>query len=515
MAKTIGIARATKAAVKENDREAVKKLALDSFQNFQAKFGMQTDNMMASGTYGFNPVTINRTLLEWIHRGSWIGGLAVDVVADDMTRAGIEINSTMDPDDVEQIQGALNELGVWEALNDNSKWARLYGGSVAVHLIDGQNFMTPLNPDRIGKGMYRGMLVLDRWQLEASTEVVADYGPNMGMPLYYTVSNNAPGLRGQKIHYSRLIRQDGIRLPYQQRLTLNMWGLSVIERLYDRLIAFDSATFGMAQTVFKSYLRTMSIDGMRDNISTGGTPGQPNSMVDGLVRYMQMVAHFQSLEGITLIDAADKLEVSTHGDFSGLGEAILQLAQQVSGALQIPLVRLLGQSPAGLNSTGESDLRTYYDGINQQQNRYLKLGMLTTIRMIGRSIGVSIPSGFNFKFRPLWQLTEKDKADVAKVTTDTVSAALADGLVSQQTAMKELRQSSQITGIWTNISNEDIEAADSEIPDPSEMGAEPLLPEPDGTNENGDPDGAVAGAPKESTGATPNTRRNLKVVEGA
>ena len=35
------------------------------------------------------------------------------------------------------------------------------------------------------------------------------------------------------------------------------------------------------------------------------------------------------------------------------------LPSSSSGALQIPLVRLMGQSPAGLNSAGESDLRTY------------------------------------------------------------------------------------------------------------------------------------------------------------
>ena len=43
------------------------------------------------------------------------------------------------------------------------------------------------------------------------------------IPKYYTVSGQAPGLRGKKVHYSRCIRLEGIRLPYWQRLTENLW----------------------------------------------------------------------------------------------------------------------------------------------------------------------------------------------------------------------------------------------------------------------------------------------------
>ena len=69
-------------AAKESTTKTV-----DSFVNFSANIGVGTDNIMSGGTYGFNPITRNRTLLEWIHRGSWIGGLAVNIIADDMLRA--------------------------------------------------------------------------------------------------------------------------------------------------------------------------------------------------------------------------------------------------------------------------------------------------------------------------------------------------------------------------------------------------------------------------------------------
>src|ERR1700694_3881990 len=64
----------------------------DSFQNFAAKVGIGTDNQSSASTYGFNPISRNRGLLEWMYRGSWICGKVVDCPADDMTRAGIEMS---------------------------------------------------------------------------------------------------------------------------------------------------------------------------------------------------------------------------------------------------------------------------------------------------------------------------------------------------------------------------------------------------------------------------------------
>jgi len=75
-------------------------------------------------------------------------------------------------------------------------------------------------------------------------DLVTDYGPNLGLPKFYRVTAMAPALINQKIHYSRVIRFDGIKMPYWQRVMENLWGISVLERMYDRMIAFDSATTG-------------------------------------------------------------------------------------------------------------------------------------------------------------------------------------------------------------------------------------------------------------------------------
>lgn len=138
--------------------------------------------------------------------------------------------------------------------------------------------------------------------------------------------------------------------------------------------------------------------------------------------------------------------------------------------MQIPLTRLFGQSPAGFSS-GDSDLRTYYDGINSQQNKNLNVGVTTIYRAIAASLGIELPDGFKIKFKSLWQLTEEQKTNIAEGTTRAVLAAEDNGTITRQTALKELRQSSQHTGIFSNITDEEIADAENE-PAPS---AEELL----------------------------------------
>ncbi len=378
----------------------------DSFQNFQAQLGYGTNNVTNSSTYGFNPVTRNRTLLEWAYRG--VVGLRRGRgcgVAEDMTRAGIEIMSGMKSNMIEKLQKGMQDLGIWPRIQDTVKWGRLYGGACGVMMIDGQLASVPLRPDRVGLGAFKGMVVLDRWMLTPSlNDIVTEPGPDAGMPRYYTAIQSAPVYPGQKIHYSRVMRIDGVELPYFQKLTENQWSISILERLYDRLLAYDSTTTGAAQLIYKAHIRTMSIENLRELIAMGGKSFQ------AVIKQIEMIRLLQVNEGITLLDATDKFEAHQYA-FSGLGDMLLQFAQQVAGALQIPLVRLLGQAPAGLNATGDSDFRNYYDGIKAQQEARMRRPMTTMLQVLCRSVlGCPLPDDFSFQFTPLWQMSALEKS---------------------------------------------------------------------------------------------------------
>ncbi|NUG01985.1 DUF1073 domain-containing protein [Acinetobacter oleivorans] len=437
------------------------KFTKDSFQNFAARVGLGTGNQHDQSVYGFNFLSRDRLKLEAMYRSSWVVGQVVDVVADDMTRKGVKLNGLSDPKESEKIDQEMDRLQVWGRLNKTIKWSRLYGGAIAVMMIDGQNVSTPLNLNTIGKDQFKGLLVLDRWMVQPTLQdLVTELGPDYGTPRYYDVITDSVGLCNQKVHYSRVIRMDGVELPYNQSITENLWGQSVIERLEDRLTIFDSATLGAGQLVYKAHLRTYKVKGLRSLIAAGG------QLYEALVKQINQIRQWQSNEGLTLMDADDTYEAHQY-NFSGLDNILLQFGQQISGATGIPLVRLFGQSPAGLNATGESDLANYYDNINQQQEGRLRTPLQILYAVLHMSVlGKPLPDSFSFKFASLWQLDDEKKANVAKGVSEAVIAVEEAGLIKRSTALKELRQSSEVTGIFSHISDVEIKEADSEDPPP-------------------------------------------------
>lgn len=435
----------------------------DGFTNLVARMGLGAKNVLSEGTYTFDLLTRNRMKLEAMYRGSWIVGAAVDSVAEDMTRAGISIVGDDDPEKIQRTQNALTRLGVWQAMLDCIKWARLYGGAIAMIVIDGQDPATPLKIDTVGVGQFKGLKVFDRWQLQPSIQNMVMEGVDYGLPEYYDVINNlATGqISGLRVHHSRVIRQIGIQLPAMQAMTESWWGESVIERMYDRLISFDTATSGAANLMQKAHLRTVQIDRLREVLAAGG---KAEENLISMFQYMQML---QTSEGITLLDKEDVFAAHSY-TFSGLSDMILQFGQQIAGATGIPLVRLFGQSPAGLNSTGESDLRMYYDNISAQQESRLRDGLMKVLRVLHRSLfgGVSAPENFDFDFTPLWQTSTKEKVDIAMTASTAIMNAYEKGIIQTDVALRELKQLGDQTGLFTNITEEHIAEAEAEPPMP-------------------------------------------------
>jgi phage-related protein (TIGR01555 family) len=469
MSRKVSVRRVQQRATAEN-RRALDRATRDSFQNFMLGLGIGTQNPTTANFYGFNPKTRERTELEWAYRGSFVAGVAIDVIADDMTREGVDLVGDLRPEQIEKIDERATTLKIWPKLNQGIKWGRLYGGSVVVLLIDGQDYSKPLRIDTVGPDQFKGLLVLDRWNVSPTlNDLVTDIGPDLGMPKFYTVEYSAPALRGVKIHHSRCLRLIGDELPYQQAIIEQMWGASVLERPFDRMSGFDAATTGASQQVHKSYLRYFKVDKYRDIL--GGTGGP-----QALKGLMEMIAHmrmFASNEGITVIDSKDDMVTAQASTFTGIADVLLQLGQQLSGTFQIPLVRLFGQSPAGLSATGESDLKTYYDGIRKRQVQDMLVMVTVIYRLIAQSLKFKVGDGFGITFRSLWQMTETEKAEIAQKDTSTVMEVHSAGLISDQVALRELQFSARRTGRWKAITDEIVEAASDEVAPPGENVVEP------------------------------------------
>lgn len=474
-------------------RAATSQRFADGVSNPLLRVGQWTGNTFGATTYVPKFQTIRRQELEWAYQGSWICGLAVDIVAEDMTREGIELTCE-DPAVSDKINSVIERTRVWDSICDALKWSRLYGGSIAVMLIDGDDMEQPLG--QIRPGSFKGLCVLDRWQIDITGETVQELGPEFGKPKYYNVLSGSTEIafKTPRIHHSRVLRFEGRRLPFYLRQAYQGWSASILEPLFDRIKMFDLATEGAAQLLSKAYLRYYKVDGLRDILTN-------RVAREGFLKQMDIVRQFQGIEGLTIGDTTDDFQTLQY-TFTGIPEVMLQIGQQISGAIGVPLVRLFGQSPVGFNSTGESDLRIYYDNVKHDQDTDLRPGLAKLLDVIHKS-AVGRPAGddFGFEFKSLWQMTNEQKGAAAQTLAGSIIQSLQAEAITPSIALRELRKLSDTIGIFSTISDEDIAAAEEIDNGLMPPGAEGL----DGTdfsavsaaNEEQDQRGLVQKAPED------------------
>lgn len=426
----------------------------DGFSNFTARLGLGGDNQLARGGYVAGQYITRRPQeLEDMYRTCWVVDRMVNVVAEDMLRGGIDAHPQLTPEKEQELTRGLARLGINTRLSDAIKWGRLYGGALAVLLIDGHDMSSPLSMEAIGRNAFKGLYVLDRWQVTPSQEQIVELGPSLGYPDFYTV--NVEGLEGTHIHSSRVMRFLGVELPWRQRIAEQWWGASVVDKCLDRILALDSATHGTANMLFKSFLRVIGVSRLREVLAAGG------KMEGSLIKMFEMIRQLQTNEGITLLDKDDTF--TTHGySFAGIYDALQAFAEQIAGATGIPLVRLMGQSPKGFSS-GDSDMRTYYDTISTLQEDDLRGPYERIFSVLCWSLfGHGLPDGFSFDFRSLWEPTELEKSQIATADAQNIAGLHSAGIISRETALKELRTAGRISGRFAGISDAEIEKSATE-----------------------------------------------------
>lgn len=452
---------------KAPEPQPIRSRALDAFSNVLARLGAGTPNLLEGTEYSLQRMSRDFNTLNALYRESWIVRRIIDVIPADMLKNWITITSGLDPDVEKRLSLTLRRTQLIDKLKRGMQWGRLYGGALGVMLVkhQGYDLSQALQLDWIMPGDFAGLLIFDRWNgVNPSSELIEDISdPDYGYPKYYTVTDPAGG-GSVKIHHSRVIRFTGNTLPFWEEIAEMQWGASVVESIFDELRKRDNVSWNIAQLTFMANIRVLKMQDLGQLLAATDNESQAE-----LLRTLEAQNMLLNNMGMQVMDAADGLETHQY-TFGGLADCYQQFIMDISGAAEIPVTRLFGRSPSGLNATGESDLQNYYDMIAEKQESYLRPILNKVLPPFIISTLGSLPDDFDFEFDPVAEPSDKERADLAKCGTDNVVAAYNAGLISQRTALKELKQQSERTGVWTNITDEDIERASDSVEPPGEMG---------------------------------------------
>jgi phage-related protein (TIGR01555 family) len=462
----------------------------DSFQNPLTRSGVFMPNALEATQYPLTRFSRDWQTINSLYRSHWVVRRIIDVIPEDMTKNGYKITTQLDPDAMKKLETTFRRTSTHAKLLKGLKWGRLYGGAGALIMIDGQEDMLdqPLELDQVMPDSYKGLLVLDRWSgITPNEDLVEDPGdPEYGLPKSYTITCDTLD-KGIRVHHSRILRFMGRDLPYLEELAENYWGASELEHVIDELRKRDNVSWNIAMLTFMANLRVMKMDGMGMMLATGNENAQRD-----LYNTVQAMNTLMNNNSIQILGENDSYETHQY-TFGGIADVYDRFMMDVAGAAETPVTKLFGRSPAGMNATGESDMQNYYDTIEEKQENELRPVYDKLLPIIMMSTFGAVPDDFDYDFNPVRRAPEDEMADLASKNTDSVTKAFQAGLISQKVALKELRQQSELTGMWTNITDEDIENADDEVMSPDEgMGGdmfgnpEQQPPESAGASEKGE-----------------------------
>lgn len=414
---------------------------LDRLVNLVSGLGTTKDKSVSTA---FALTLISPAELEAAYRTDWIAHKIVKVPAWDMTREWR--NWQADEQAIEALEDAERVLRVRDKVACALERARLYGGAgIYVGLAGSERPELPLNVGAVRKGQIEYLHVLSRWELTAGEIDRDPLSPFYGEPRWYEIAGAHQ--TGVRIHPSRIVRFVGNALPNALAIS-DGWGDSVLQVVYDAVQNASSAQQHVASLIPEAKVDVISVPGLSDHLST------PEGTARVISRF-STAALIKSMHGLTLLEGGPESESEVwnqkqiqFGQFPALMQQFLQVA---AGAADIPVTRLLGQSPAGLNATGDADIRNYYDGIAARQNNELRptIDRLDEI-LIRHALGER-PREVYYEWAPLWQLSEKERADIGliRAQTDHIYAtdATVPGPVLEQAIRNRLIESGEYPGI--------------------------------------------------------------------
>lgn len=426
----------------------------DAFSNPLFRLGYGSQSPLEATDYPLTRMTDNYALLNSLYRDNWVVQNVVGIIPDDMTKKWFTLGG-IGPDHLRRLEQAQRRTALRDRVNTGLKWGRLYGGAAGILLIRGQEGMLdqPLDLELVLPGTFAGVYIVDRWSgITPDAELVEDMAdPDFGLPAYYQVNSPEGGIVA-RVHHSRVLRFTGRELPYLEKLAEMYWGESEVEALYQDVVKHDNVSANMAALTFRANIDTMEVESLDQLFSVSS-----GAMQRRFWNTMQAQSVLRSNFGMQLVNKGDQIR-NTQYTFTGLQEVYDSMCHDLSGASRIPVTKLFGRSPAGMNATGESDLRNYYDYVDTLRENVLRPLLERVLPVLCMSAWGAVPEDLDIQFPPLWMPTPRELAEIAEKKALAVRDVFQAGLLAADTAQRELKKLSDETGLFGSISDEEIAA---------------------------------------------------------
>lgn len=357
----------------------------------------------------------------------------VGTIAEEMTRKWIKLKTVGDEDKadrVKQLEEAMKRFKVRERFKEAAEHDGYFGGGqIYIDVrsprgisawMDDNELQSKLfmSDKKITKGSLQGFRVIEPiWTYPGIYNSDNPLSPDFYKPTQWFVM-------GRTVHASRMIDFVSRQVPDLLKASYNFRGLSLSH---------------IAEPYVNNWLRTR--DSVSDMIHSFSVPVIGTNMstilqggaADGLLARLDVFNRCRDNRGAFAKDnnpTQPETVEFVNAPLNGLDALQAQSQEHMSAVSSIPLVKLLGITPNGLNATSDGEIRVFYDYIHALQQSVFKDNLKRVMDIIQLSEFGDIDDDITFDFEPLYEMSAKERAEIRKVDADTDAVYVAASVLS-------------------------------------------------------------------------------------
>ena len=411
--------------IEQHAGKAVRPYRADGYVNLMNRYGTSKD---ATEHYQFAPEPdIPDDSLTLLYEGNGLFAKVIDAPAEEAIKHGFTLEDVSDQEVETFYQEALDELDWEEVAMTGIKWARLFGGAIAVMLInDGGGLEESLNWKRIKS--IDDIRVYDRSVVTPDFSTLFSYDPRhpfstrgsrLGMPEFYRVNSRYGSF---VVHESRcLVFQNGVLPENASNTIYQFWGMPEYVRIHRALRDAEVAHGSGPKMLDRSVQPVYKMKDLAALLATEEGESQ-------VLKRLQVIDMARGLLNSLVIDNEGEDYDFKSFQYTGVADVIDATCNFLSALTNIPQSILFGRAPQGMSDTGEADQENWYSYNGRIQKRMLKSNLrylLSIIFQAGVYTGeVDEVPKIKIKFNPLKTLSDSEQAELdnKKASTALIKA---------------------------------------------------------------------------------------------
>lgn len=272
---------------------------------------------------------------------------------------------------------------------------------------------------KVAKGSLRGLQPVEAlWCYPTSYNSNDPLRPDWYKPPMWFVM-------GKEVHTSRLLTFIGRPVPDLLKPAYSFGGLSLTQMCK----AYVDNWLRTRQSV-SDLVHSFTVWKLGTNLSEMLAPGGNVEME----RRIQFFNNLRDNKGLMVTDKETEELENISASLTDLPDLQAQAQEQMASVSQLPLVKLTGITPAGLNATSEGEIETFDDTILALQEWFLRPRLDVVFRIAQINIWGSVDPDLTYSFNPLRSLDAKEEAEVDKLRAETDDIRISSGVIDSTEA---------------------------------------------------------------------------------